>query len=754
MSFLRNWIGIAVAAAALVGASAKTTLTPRKLFEAPIVGNGVLSVDSVYAAVPVVEHDFSAAPAKLTTRKTIYSLKLPPFSNLSSASPSEHVNDALEQGTKPRALVYNVSDVFFLGDHQAAWVHEDTLYYKDVSASKIDPNDLGTPIGKFPAPVGAIKVAVPSQGGDRQQTLVFAAEVYDDGKLENVKSHDDSDAEQEWTRVRAYETTFVRHGDKWVKPQKRSQLFAVDVVRRSGSPKWEFSSSGFRNLLHGTKLETPVPLGGGADDFHVSDDQVVFVSKDPDTNTAWTTKSYVYLVPVSGKAAPIQLNPGNHGASSSPRLDPYAKQVIWLQQGRDMYESDKRDVYLHDLDKNQTRSMFPDWDVSPTSLEWGPVAMGFVMTAPYKQRVELFHYAFYKYADEPPKILFNLTSVRKAYPRLHGGIMFTAGNVHNPNELFWLEKRDEPLVQLTSFGKDSQALADVDFGPEPEQLNGWLHKPPGYDASKKYPLMVIIHGGPEGVTTNAWSTLLSPTAMTGAGYVVFTPNPAGSSSFGQAYQEEVMNNWGGAPQEDIVKGVRYILDTMKSVDAERIVAMGGSYGGYSVNWIQGHNQDGLFKALACMSGIFSTTSFAYATDEAYFPFVEMGPGSPWETPGEHEKWSPANYVNDWNTPALITHGGRDYRIPESEALAMFNALQRRGVPSRFLYFPGWLENIKHYVFEPAKIHALVRDSLAATRSVDSTEAIFDDMMPQIGCWALDTVRITAREMFGNLLIGE
>ncbi|KAK0542000.1 Dipeptidyl-peptidase 5, partial [Tilletia horrida] len=204
--------------------------------------------------------------------------------------------------------------------------------------------------------------------------------------------------------------------------------------------------------------------------------------------------------------------------------------------------------------------------------------------------------------DSEPQELISSVSVKASQPVIHGGVLITATSHYSTAELYWLAPTGgSKLVQLTTFGKDSAALNKVDFGPEPEEIqwagakgrtaHGWIVKPPGFKASKKYPLAVLIHGGPEGAWTNAWSVRWNPAVFAAAGFVVFTPNPAGSTSFGQDYQEEILGSWGEKPYLDIISGVHHVLRVVDGVDKERVVAAGASYGGFMINWLQGHNND-------------------------------------------------------------------------------------------------------------------------------------------------------------------
>jgi len=714
--------GAVAAAATATSAASLSPLTPKQLIEAPRVGEAVASPNGLHALVGVTEHSLQSS--KVLTSKTLYHVSLPahiaappPSSSRKKGSKKEPIEEPLP---KPQPLVYNVSEAVFIGDDEAAWIYQGKLFFKNVSESDLKPFLPGTEIGEIPVNVTTLKAVIPTKGADTKRTLVFSAEVYDDGKIDAVKDHDESDAEQEWERVRAYDTTFVRHWDRWIKNNKRSQLFAVDLVREKGST-WKLSSAGFRNLLQGTKLETPVPPFGGADDYDVSADSVVFTSRDPETSAAWHTKQSIYLAPLSGKAAPKKLTSGKHGITASPRISPDGKTIVWLQMGQDGFESDKRVLHFHDVDSGKTRSVFAEWAYSPKSVQFAPNGKQLQLLVEHKQKDKLFIVTL-KHGktsataqggsaplipvESEPQELISAVSVHGIQSVYHGGVLISGSNPYSSLELYWLASTGgSKLTQLTNFGKESRSLANVAWGPEPEEIqwagsqgrtaHGWILKPPGFKKGKTYPLAVLIHGGPEGAWTNAWSVRWNPAVFAARGFIVFTPNPAGSTSFGQDYQEEILGSWGGRPYQDIISGVHHVARVVDGVDKERIVAAGASYGGFMANWIQGHNNDRLFKAIVCHDGVFNTAATYYSTDELWFPTSEFG-GAPWEVSADYQRWNPQNHVANWNTPQLIIHGGRDYRLTESEGLSAFNALQRRGVPSRLLYFPD--EN--HWVLEP------------------------------------------------------
>jgi len=231
-------------------------------------------------------------------------------------------------------------------------------------------------------------------------------------------------------------------------------------------------------------------------------------------------------------------------------------------------------------------------------------------------------------------------------------------------------------------------------GAEDYNVHAWVLKPSNFDKNEKYPLAYLIHGGPQGAWNEGWSTRWNPAIFAEAGYIVVAPNPTGSTGYGMAFQNGIMNQWGGRPYIDLVKGFEYIEANLPYVDTTRAVALGASYGGYMVNWIQGHPLGRKFKALVTHDGVFSTLN-QYSSEELFFPHHDFD-GTLWDNRENYEKWDPASHLKEWATPHLIIHNELDYRLPIAEGLAPFNVLQTKGIDSKFLTFPD--EN--HWVLKP------------------------------------------------------
>jgi len=289
-------------------------------------------------------------------------------------------------------------------------------------------------------------------------------------------------------------------------------------------------------------------------------------------------------------------------------------------------------------------------------------------------------------------------------------VVFSRDSMSAPAEAFWFTlSADDKLSDMAALTQYNAALIQsvymsattkFYFPSNGAMIQGWMLWPPGFSKDKRYPLAQLIHGGPEGAWLNSWSYRWNPQLWASAGYVTIAINPHGSSGQGQAFQDAVQHDWGGVPYQDLMTGNDYVLRNYPYVDPNRMAACGASYGGFMINWINGHSDR--FKALVCHDGLFSSMAMYYASEEVFFNEAEFGP-PPYTSPAAreaYERFSPQNFVQNWKTPTLVVHGSRDFRIPVSEGLSAFTALQRKGIPSRLLHFPlenHWVLNSKNSI---------------------------------------------------------
>lgn len=524
-------------------------------------------------------------------------------------------------------------------------------------------------------------------------------------------------AEKPRSTGRVYSKLFVRQWDAYV-TENRSSIWYTTLTKSPGVSS--ITVAPLKNALGGHKvsLESPVPPFGGSGDFDISKNGIVFVAKDPRLDPANHTKTDLYYIPLrtfTEPQAPLPMivkTGALKGYSSSPVFSPDGSSVAFARMRSDQYESDKpRLLLLPDItDLSNVQEFYETndgegkWDLRPESIIWSKDGTELYVTAEENGRGKLFKLpSSPHYATELPTAIINDGTVTDARV-LPDSNLFVSSNSLVDNSIYSIVNPSKPsdFTTISSNGKGGKTFGLSQHqveefwykGAEDYNVHAWVMKPSFFKKGEKYPLAYLIHGGPQGAWNEGWSTRWNPAIFAEQGYVVVTPNPTGSTGYGMDFQNGIKNNWGGRPYLDLVKGFEYIESNLEYVDTTRAVALGASYGGYMVNWIQGHPLGRKFKALVTHDGVFSTLN-QYSSEELFFPHHDFG-GTLWENRENYEKWDPAAHLKDWATPHLIIHNELDYRLPIAEGLAPFNVLQTKGIPSKFLTFPD--EN--HWVLKP------------------------------------------------------
>ncbi|KAJ6559070.1 Alpha/Beta hydrolase protein [Mycena vulgaris] len=550
--------------------------------------------------------------------------------------------------------------------------------------------------------------------------LVFADLVHADGNLSATKEQDEA-WENRGTTALVYDDADVRVWDTWLGP-KTASLFSVDLACRPDGT-WKVGTS-FDNLLKGT--------GHTSDDFSLVGTSVLYTSGDPELPQSFHGRRNVYLVSTADPGNPIQLTTGRQGSTYSPILNSDATKAAWIQLDEDVGGSSLGKIMLFDL---VSRVRFPletpHWDRSPDTLAFSLDGEVMYLTAEDHARTKVFALPI------PPTPVASTTSPILAHTPValthtgaasgiqllsSGRLLFSSSSFTSPDDVYLirdlgsferamtasqtsLDAFKGEIHQITHLTAGALKSKDLDEGEEfwfkgaLTNVQGWLFKPTGWnkDDKKKWPVVMIIHGGPHGASQDQWSTRWNPNVFSQQGYFAILMNPTGSTGFGAEFAEGVIEDWGGKPFVDMIAGYKYVLESYPQIDPDRAVAAGASYGGYSINWIQGHPEYNFnFKALVCHDGVFDSSYMGYAADLVFFFHNEFG-GVPWGKKGKanFKKFSPSSFVDKWSTPQLIIHGSKDYRLPETESLAAFHALQQLGIPSRLAIFPDenhWVLN--------------------------------------------------------------
>lgn len=573
--------------------------------------------------------------------------------------------------------------------------------------------------GTVPGPISDLKVVSLEPG---KVGFAVTGKANTDGSLYNPH-----DAKKPHTTGKLYTSLFVRHWDSYVEPQKNAIFYGLleqaplSPARRQAG---KYSISGLTNLIAVSGLagvESPIPPFGGTGDFDISPSAIVFVAKDPNLNPATHTSCSCYYAPMFSWTSMSVSEPkickvtGLQGAMSSPVLSSDGSSIAVLAMREDGYESDKnRILYVPNPWNGDMIEIFQSddgeglWDLSPSAVSFAYDDKSLLLHVEEVGRGVLYQLPLENVNTIKPDSLKRLTRsgyVNDAVPAAaKSPKLFVSSSSLVDNSLWTIVDPAHPeTVQLVSsngrggnaFGLSPSQVDEIWFkGAEDHPVHAWVVKPSDFKPGSKYPLAYLIHGGPQGAWNDQWSTRWNPAVFAEQGYVVIAPNPTGSTGYGQPFTDGIQGQWGGRPYEDLVRGFDYIEHHLDYVDITRAVALGASYGGYMMNWIQGNLLGRKFKALVTHDGVFSMTS-QLASEEQYFPLHDLK-GPIWKVPENWAKWDPSRFTEHWQTPHLIIHNELDYRLTIAEGLAAFNVLQMRGIDSAFLTFPD--EN--HWVLNP------------------------------------------------------
>jgi dipeptidyl aminopeptidase/acylaminoacyl peptidase len=528
------------------------------------------------------------------------------------------------------------------------------------------------------------------------KTLAFSAEVFADcgADFGCTKTRLDTTAAKKTTGT-VHDKLFIRHWDTWANGT-RSQLFSAALGSAGASDAQLLSRS-----ADGKPMDGDVPSKPHGDDseygFSPDSATVYFGARIAGKSEPWSTNFDVYRVAVVGNAGAENLTPENLAWDASPVISANGKVMYYRAMSRPSFEADRFRILERDLSSGKTREVAPEWDRSPDSLTLSPDGK-----------------TLYAYTDNiGNRQLFSINiadgkAVALSGPGAVSGfavgprqIVFARDTLNTPANLFSTGLKGGAISQLTQL--NTAQLSGIEFGAAEqfsfagangETVFAWLVKPAGFDPSKKYPVAFLIHGGPQGSFGNQFHYRWNPQTYAGQGFAALMVDFHGSTGYGQKFTDAISGDWGGKPLQDLQSGLAFALKKYPFLDGERACALGGSYGGYMTNWIAGAWPKG-FKCLVTHAGIFDKRFMAYSTEELWFDEWENG-GVAWEKADAIESDNPINKVDQWQTPTLVIHGMNDFRVPFEQGIAAFTALQRRGINSKFLWYPD--EN--HWILKP------------------------------------------------------
>lgn len=485
-------------------------------------------------------------------------------------------------------------------------------------------------------------------------------------------------------KARIYTSLLYRHWASW-KSGRAKHLMVVPV--EGGTPK---------DLTPGNRDVPPFSLGG-PDDYAISPDgtEVCYVVK-PDPDLALSTNSDLFTVPIEGgEAVKITVSAG---ADNSPTYSPDGKYIAYRAQERAGYESDRWRLIIMDRATGAATSLTETLDRSVTAFTWAPDSTRIFYTIEDRGRTSVQMMSVTGGAAR--SIISGPAHVDDVQFADGGKIMvYSQNSGSRPVELYRVASSGGAAVPLTRINDvllsqyHLPALEEMWVqSPDGVRIHSFVVKPPGFRSDQKYPVLFLIHGGPQGAWGESWSYRWNPQVFAAPGFLVVMPNPRGSTGYGQKFTDEINSDWGGKVYDDIMAVVDHVAG-LPYANPQRMAAAGGSYGGYMVNWMLGHTQR--FKAFVSHAGVFDLRSMAGETEELWFPLWEFR-GMPWNNPDLYAKWSPSFFVQDFKTPTLVIHGEQDFRVPYGQGLQLFTALQIQQVPSKLLLYP----DEGHWILKP------------------------------------------------------
>ena len=618
--------------------------------------------------------------------KLVYGLKT--VNDKGEASSDLYLLDLIDTKAKPLQLTSAMGT-----EHDVSFANDDKSIY--FLASRSGSSQLfqlpltggeAVQVSDLPLDIDGYKLS-----NDGKQ-VVLSMRVFPECKdLACSKDKFTAEAERKSTG-REYKQLMVRHWDTW-EDHARNHLF-VGAVNGEKLTK-------VVDVTQGLDTETPPKPFSGMEEVTFTPDGkfVVYSAKAPSKDQAWTTNYDLWQVPVTGGTA-TNLTKDNLAWDAQPTFSSDGRYMAYLAMKKPGFEADRYGIMLRDTSTGQTKEVAPLWDRSPSSLMFAPDNRTLYVTAQNLGQVSIF------------QVNTQFGDVRSVYSDgtnsliavTNEQLIFDSKTLVEPGDLYSITTEGEGLKRLTEVNKDK--LAEIKFGKfEQFSFKGWNNedvygywiKPANFQEGKKYPIAYLVHGGPQGSFGNAFSGRWNAQLWAGAGYGVVMVDFHGSTGYGQAFTDSISQDWGGKPLEDLQKGLAAVSQQQKWLDPQNTCALGGSYGGYMMNWIQGNWNDG-FKCLVNHAGLFDMRSMYYVTEEVWFAEHEFG-GTYSDNKALYEKFNPVNYVENWKTPMLVIHGEKDFRVPYGQGLAAFSFMQRKGIPSELLIFPD--EN--HWILKPENL---------------------------------------------------
>jgi dipeptidyl aminopeptidase/acylaminoacyl peptidase len=519
--------------------------------------------------------------------------------------------------------------------------------------------------------------------------LAFTSEVYPDCSDDACNKKRDEAAEKSKVKAHIATRLLFRHWDEW-RDVKRTHVFLV--ASKGGTTK---------DLTPGDFDSPPYAAATGVDYAFSPDSKELAYVRNPDKVEAISTNSDLYVVSLSGGTAK-NITARNRGYDVGPIYTRDGRYIVYRSQATAGFEADRWRLMTYDRANGKSTEITRNFDLQVEEAALSPDGNYVYFIAGERGRVPVYRVPLG--GAEPQKMVPNVSAAGLQVTPDGKSLVFANSSMAMPVEIYRADIDAGSLTALTSVNRELMAQFGLRKAEEVEwtgalgkKIHGFIVKPSDFDPNRKYPLAVIIHGGPQSAFNDSWGYRWNPQVFANNGYIAFLPNPRGSTGYGQQFVNEISADWGGKAYTDIMNGVADVLRRNSFIDRNRIGAAGASYGGYMINWIEGHNNDPRFrfKVLVSHDGVYNLESMYGATEELWFTDWEFK-GTPWTNPAMYARWSPNKFVKNFKTPILIIHSELDYRVPFGEGLQLFTAAQRMGVDSKLLVFP----DEGHWVLKP------------------------------------------------------
>jgi dipeptidyl aminopeptidase/acylaminoacyl peptidase len=543
------------------------------------------------------------------------------------------------------------------------------------------------------------------------KTIAFVSAVYPEysdkpfGESDALNKKRKEEIDKNPVKAKTFTKLFFRHWNEWVE-DKRQHLFVLEVSNEAhGSQPVGLGLP--RDVTPGDRDAFPTSdTFSSGDNFTFSPDgKFLIFTAVPKEHEAWSTNYDICRVPITGGTKDWEcLTKDNPAADVAPQFSPDGKLLAYRAQTKPGFESDKWQLMVAPTDASGAVHGTPQsWsaksDLAVGEFVWGADSQRVYCTVEKLANTQILSFGP---DGEGPGVPFD-DGTRASLSISKDGkkLAFTRSFLLAPPEVNLMVQDDKSVGDGPITGANAELLSGLQpqdteavwVDVEGAKMHMWIVKPPNFDPKKKWPLAFLVHGGPQGAWEDGWSYRWNARVWAAQGYVVALPNPRGSTGFGQKYVDEISGDWGGKCFDDLMAGLAY-LEKLPYIDRDRMAAAGASFGGYMMNWFQGHTTK--FKTLITHCGVYNFDSMYALTEELWFDEWEHG-GLPWINRESYEKFSPHRFAKNFKTPMLIIHNDLDFRVPVAEGLQLFTTLQRLGVPSKMINFP----DEGHWVLKPA-----------------------------------------------------